>query len=698
MRYSNVDFNVVYVDPSTETAGDGSTPETALKDLPATVEEFVSDTCFLIRRTSEEFAAVIPSGTHNEMYNLMILGMPNAADLMYDLVPDEAKSAWDADAAGYANVKSTVYNGAFQMPNIRHFILHRVYLFRDNINADNYIFYFYNGNDYRACISIDHCKFGSKGLDVDSNDYAGGPVTASRLKSYMYIYYARILSISDLTMNFTVTGNTSNAYGIYCRFAEILHVEDVRIYSPMSYTSSGYYALYLSDRSDEGIECVIRNVTQKVFFNGTYEYIPCMLIVQGYLNAKIHDLKMEMGTALSEARPSNLFINNTIVYLNYLREYSVKNITVNLPDCWRCNSPAFRMSSCYSGTYIPGIEKEVRNVSIILAEENGIGSPINYSEAKNSGSSYVAAYLEFSNRDCDVYAKTPIVDNLTVIHPRGRSLYIYNARLTNATLKGAMSCYYTVADIDLLETWFPGYVLWAYDGSHVRVKDLRVNIDNPEYLYAQEPAIGTTYSNRANIFADKSNVSLHPLTCYDREDYYIYQGFTCNNEGEDGHFCQRTPNGICDTWSVRRVGGSSAALKLYNNSCNTMRTMVLGRRPFKGMQLLANTTGRHLLKMHIAYKGYPDDTDMFRRLIVSATVKREDGDVTYFSTLHGRWADDSESLWTNDDNLTQKCLELPLDLPNSEPVDVRIYFAWYSSSGFVYIDPAVTLEQPEEEE
>ena len=82
---------------------------------------------------------------------------------------------------------------------------------------------------------------------------------------------------------------------------------------------------------------------------------------------------------------------------------------------------------------------------------------------------------------------------------------------------------------------------------------------------------------------------------------------------------------------------------------------------------------------------------MFRRLIVSATVKREDGDVTYFSTLHGRWADDSESLWTNDDNLTQKCLELPLDLPNSEPVDVRIYFAWYSGSGFVYIDPAVTL-------
>jgi len=697
MRYSNVDFSVVYIDPSIETPGNGATPETALKNLPATVEEFVSDTCYLIRRTDESLSVVIPSGTHNELYNLMILGMPNAADLMYDFVPDEAKTAWGGDAAEYANVQSTVYNGAFQMPNIRHFILHRVYLFRDNINADNYIFYLYNSSDYRACVSVEHCKFGSRGIDVDKTDYAGGVLTASRLKSYLYIYYARMLVVRDLTMNYTATGNSSNAYGIYCRFAEILHVEDVRIYSPMA-SNSGYCALYLSERSDDGIECSIRNIRQKVFFNGTYEYIPGMLTIQGYLNATIHDLAMEMGTPLSDARPSNLRINNTLVYLNYLRDFSVKNISINLPDCWRCDSAALRMSSCYSGNYVPGVVKEVRNVEILLAEENGIGSPINYSEAQNGGSNYVAAYLEFSNRDCETYAKVPIVDNLKVVNPRGRSLYIYNARLTNATLKGSMTCYYTVADIDLLETWFPGYVLFAYDGSHVRVRDMKVNIENPTYVYSEDPAVGSDYNNRANVFADKCNVTLRPLKTYDREDYYIYQGFTCNNEGENGHFCQRTPNGICDTWSVRRVGGGSAALKLYNNSCNTMRTMVLGRRPFKGMQILSNTTGRHILRMHIAYKGYADDTDMFRRLIVSATVKSDTGDKTWFSTLHGRWTDDPETLWVNDDNLTQKCLEMPLDLPNSEPVDVRIYFSWYSGSGFVYIDPAVSLEQPEEEE
>ena len=301
-----------------------------------------------------------------------------------------------------------------------------------------------------------------------------------------------------------------------------------------------------------------------------------------------------------------------------------------------------------------------------------------------------------------MYAKVPVVSGITVNNPRGRSLYINNARLTNVNnnarltnvkLKGSMTCYNTVADIDKLETWFPGYVLWAYDGSHVRVKDMFINIDNPAYLYSQEPAVGSDYSSRANVFADKCNIALRPLNYRNDNDYYIYQGFGCNNEGEEGHFCFRCPNGIADTWSVHRTGGGAAALKLYNNNYNTTRTMVLGRKPFKGMELLPTTSGRHLLKMHIAYKGYTDDSDMFRRLIVSATVRDSDGnDCSYWSTLHGRWVDDSASEWINDENLTQKCLEIPMDLVENNPVDVRIYFCWFSSSGFVYIDPAIELE------
>ena len=53
MRYANIDFNVVYVDPSNSSSGDGSTPANALNALPTTAAAFADNTCYLIRRTAE---------------------------------------------------------------------------------------------------------------------------------------------------------------------------------------------------------------------------------------------------------------------------------------------------------------------------------------------------------------------------------------------------------------------------------------------------------------------------------------------------------------------------------------------------------------------------------------------------------------------------------------------------------------------
>ena len=156
MIYSNVDFNVVYVDPSIGTAGDGTTPAGALKALPANAADFTDNTCYLIRRTQESYATIIPNGENSNISNLLLLGMPNPSDLMYDFVPEEAKTAWGADEAEYANVKSVVADGRFQLPNLRVFLMHRVYLFRDGIDSNNYMLYFYNSSDYKMCISFEH--------------------------------------------------------------------------------------------------------------------------------------------------------------------------------------------------------------------------------------------------------------------------------------------------------------------------------------------------------------------------------------------------------------------------------------------------------------------------------------------------------------------------------------------------------------
>ena len=51
-----------------------------------------------------------------------------------------------------------------------------------------------------------------------------------------------------------------------------------------------------------------------------------------------------------------------------MRDFTVSDITVNIPRCWRCTAPAVGMYDCYSSNYVPGIEKDVRNITINLCE------------------------------------------------------------------------------------------------------------------------------------------------------------------------------------------------------------------------------------------------------------------------------------------------------------------------------------------
>ena len=687
MRYSDIDFNVVYVDPSRSTNGDGSTPAAAANKLPDSVAGFADNTCYLIRRTAENSAVVIPNGSSSTIKNLLIMGMPNASDEMYELVPAAAKTAWGGDSAEYANVQSTAASGSFALPQAQRFLLHRVYLFRDGINADNYILKFQNSSNLIGCFAFEHCKFGSRGINVDKSTYTGA-LTTSRLKSYVYIYYARMLNISDCIINHALTGNSSNPCGFYCYFADVLNVQNVKIFSPVwsDYTSNAY-PLYLAGTYQKGIECIVRNVEQTIRMNGTATHVPTLLYLQGYISCTVENITVKMGTALATGNPSSLSIDYAMMYFYYVYEISMKTVSVNLPGVWYAKEPVIEMNRCYSGNYVPGVVKKIEDVNIVLASTAGIGAACTYANAATYNDNYAAVVFNFSQSDCTMYAKVPEVTDITVKCPRGKAAYFENVRLTDAEFEGTVVLSYTEADITSVKTWFPGKALYVQNGSHARVRLMEANLSYPEYPYNEDPLVFSTLDNNGSVFVDSANASLSPMTASSSKAQHIYQGIGCNNEGASGHFTFRCQNGLCDTWSVRRTGGGTAALKLTNNTCSGADTMVLGRRPFNGMQLTPTTTGRHLLKAHIAFKGYAVETELYRQFFLSATI----GGKTYYSSIHGRWADDSASTWVNDSNLTQRVLEMPVDIPTSSPVDVRVYFAWYSSGGFVYLDPAIEL-------
>ena len=362
-------------------------------------------------------------------------------------------------------------------------------------------------------------------------------------------------------------------------------------------------------------------------------------------------------------------------------------MSVNLPKVWYAKSPVLEFNRCYSGNYVPGVVKRIEDVTVELASTGGIGEVCTYANATSTRETYAAVVMSFSTSDCTMYAKVMEATGITVRCPRGKALYAENIRLTDAEFEGTVLLSYTEADIRSIKTWFPGKALYAQYGTHARVRLMEGNLSNPDYPYNEDPLVFSTYDNYGSVFVDESNASLSPMTTTSSKAQHIYQGIGCNSEGADGHFAFRCANGMCDTWSVRRTGGGTAALKLSNNTCSGAEMMVLGRRPFNGMQLTPTTTGRHILRAHIAFKGYGSPAELYRQFVVSATVKGK----VYYSTLNGRWADDSSSTWVNDSDLTQMVLEMPIDIAEVSPVDVRVYFAWYASGGFVYLDPAIEL-------
>ena len=691
MRYANIDFNVIYVDPSKSASGDGSTPANALNALPSTTASFADNTCYLIRRTAETAAAVIPNGTNSSVKNLLLLGMPNASDELYELVPAAAKTAWGADSAEYANVQSTAASGSFALPNANVFLLHRVYLFRDGINADQYILKFnYTSSPGIGCFAFEHCKFGSRGVDVDKTSYATA-LTASRLKSYVYIYYAKMLDIRDCVINHAVCGNTTNACGFYCYFADILNVEGVKVHSPAwtDYTSNAY-PLYLAGTAQKGVECQIRNVEQTIRMNGSSAtHVPTLLYLQGYISCKVENVSVAMGTALNSTNPSSLSIDYAMMYFGSIYELGMNTVSVNLPKVWYAKSPVLQFDRCYSGNYVPGVVKRIEDVTIELASTGGIGDACTYANATSTRESYSAVVMSFTSSDTTMYAKVMEVTGLTVMCPRGKALYAENIRLTDSEFEGTVILSATEADITSIKTWFPGKALYAQSGTHARVRLMEANLSNPDYAYNEDPLVFSTYDNSGSVFVDESNASLAPMTASSSKATHIYQGIGCNSEGADGHFAFRCANGLCDTWSVSRTGGGTAALKLSNNVCSGADMMVLGRRPFNGMQLTPTTTGRHMLRAHIAFKGYASAAELYRHFVISATVNGK----VWYSTVNGRWANDSASTWVNDSDLTQLVLEMPIDIAEVSPVDVRVYFSWYSAGGFVYLDPAIELNK-----
>jgi hypothetical protein len=717
MIFSDTEFQVLYVDPSAENGGDGSAPGTPLAALPDTVEDMTDNTCFLIRRTAESAAVNMPVGNTSAITGVLFLGMPKPADAMWTLVPEAARLAWGGDAHDYANVKadtgSDPWSGeerTFQLPALRTLLLHRVYLFRDGTPAYIPIMRF-PSDQPTASISLEHCKFGAKGIDLDRADFTAA-VGSDNCKSYMEINTAQVFSMRHCIVNQVPAEDYyyGYSYGIYLQNASFITVNDVDCYCTTSqyggdYGPSMQPVLQLTNGGKTGAYGNYENMRFHILVNKTWGYLPSFFYAACNDHCVLRKVSVDiLERRLGEGTPATLSVGQPMIRSHGSREFLIDGITVNLPGCWRIETSGRVVSlSGFANSTVPGVSKSIRNIAINLAETGGFDGERNgnYYDWVKYGTDNIDQYpygaaleLSFSERHYNEGSWEPVsVRDVTVNHPRGVALYSFGCQLRECAVKGTVKMRRTNADLASVESYYPGYAVFAAEATTLRIGTLTLGKANAAVTGgADDPAVGSRYSDSSFIYVDSANGALKGNLGENATNVWNGYNFICGNEIDAGHYVCRSVNYVCDTWNVHRVGGSPAVFKLANNSADGSGGLSLGRQPFQGMRVMPEEPGKYLLRVHCAAKAFTDLSELGRKVVAQVAVPRSGGTFeTVFSNAAGRWSRDAESVWENDDDLTAFKLEIPVEVTEAGALDVKIHYSWYSIAGYFYLDPAVEL-------
>ena len=381
MIFSNIDFTLKYLDPSAEETGDGTTPESPLNAFPESIEEFGNNTAWIIRRTSEENSALLPNGYTSEIRNILFIGMPKNTDPLWTMMPRLAQEAWGSDTAEYANIRADTGEEpwgdeyGFVLPACKTFMLHRVYVFRDDSWAYMSIFKF-PAQDYTASISIENCKFGAKGIDLDRETFTTETHTSS-CKAFFYINTAHVLSMHHCIFNIVNGGDDyygDTADPFHLNNASYISVSDVDVYVTTNeydgdYGPGGGTALCFSNGSWGGAFTDYQNLRFHILVNGTWGNLPCL-----FYSAVNDYCRIRNITATVEERklgtndPSRYSIGQSMIRSHGSREFEIDGITVTIPKCWRITEGGRVVSiSGFCNSNIPGFSKSVRNITISMA-------------------------------------------------------------------------------------------------------------------------------------------------------------------------------------------------------------------------------------------------------------------------------------------------------------------------------------------
>jgi hypothetical protein len=720
--------NYIYIDPTIGTAGDGSSPSAALKSF-SDASTLVNDTMYIIRRTNSELAIDIPSGENTNIKRIGFVGMPLKDDALFLAMPKVAQDAWGNDTESKAQLKVGSFNLVLQ--SCYDFLLYNINLektanYTDYNHGYSGAFVLTNttnycneiggktseNNTYYGTLSIENCRFAGANDPIDSDDVSSITTISGFGKNYVYHSgHLSNLNISNNILCFSGSGSnddpmmSSNSIFYFSRVYEILNIRNNKIFSitvPYSgYDGGSSYLIYIGNYQVTykigrfiDNEVKVYPVQPSGYYSEYGSVFPSIINFTSYVNelTEVQNFSYTCGDKIGSQEINKLQCGN-IIGFNARGIGIFKNITINLPNCWKTTNDVVTITINSPDSYRSTIPySKIENISITLADENGLGDKLTDSNIYTEENDKYAA-LKIS-------AKSVNMNNIYIWNPYGVALNLW----------GSLNC-------DKI-----GGVVYIQDGTFLTINELtcyRKNAllirsssasatdqCNKSYAFVNKVIMNPTSSEcvvacwrndnsrftSTRIYIEETNVSVRPsidALIKNTDQYTTANGISlgcivCPNNVEEGCFVAMSDNCYVDTWAVKREGSTSkASLKFVNLVGHTRNSLVLGYDPNKIVIKDNLTAGKHTATVYIAHKGFQKIEDKFY-------IEYHTANGSVNTLFEGALLDDNSTWQGLASGYTLQKIVCPLLTTKDGELSATLYFRGFSANE-LFVDPNIVI-------
>lgn len=739
LNYNNVQYDVVYIDPTLSESGDGTTPSTALITLPTLTD----NTCYIIRRTSEEYLVDMPQTKYgNGLTHLLFLGMPREDSDFYPLIPTEVKEAWGNDSDTYANVRmniasytsTTANNIVLHMEALQSMVCENCYFFRDgNSGSANTYFNPMFWINTSADITYNSCKFGYAQYDLDDDDYLANnediATDTSKYPQCKCCSYFRANDLNSLILNnciinqvrylsttnyeyrihtpsFTVLHRCKNFIMTNCEYNMLNRYDHgiITDYKTPGLSIQGYYVNYTDiGYKDNAIikDCVIN----EIFCNAVTTLTSLQTITLGTNNTQVENVQINFkGMKNFNVQNLNLTNSHQLFRINKsINTIKVNNITCDLTQQGQLSishAPLLYIASNYSPVGNPN--SYIKNINFKFPSEPERIIGYDLTPLHLSGTQYQwtteDSWSHNSGTKFHTSGRTYLADNIVIEAYKGQGSILYldyaNARADH--IYGNIYMNTSTLDVDTIRTFNShNTCVTVNNASYLKCNEYIANMD--KFDGTHQIAVG----NEASVYVNKTNAMLFDEIS-DTSNGHIHSNsiHMCPNYMANGQLFARNAHTFAKSWNVVRTGSNSTASIKFSNNLTTVtdpNPLVLGLEPFSGIEVLPTYLGKHTLTCYVAAKNFTEEElkhcseNCWIDVIVPETTE-DKIDITHtYSSKSRPWYADTSS-WSGDAGLRIYKIEMPIDIKDlTKPVNVKINYKWVSTSGFVYVDPDIKL-------